>query len=81
MTSKDKAIELVNKFDTSTVLSYKKCKECALIAVDEIIESIMAFDYSDGNYLDYVTNSKVVNSKNKPATYYWQQVKTAIENL
>ena len=45
MTPKEKAIELVEKYDeTLTYLESKsKAKQCALIAVDEIIKSQIGF--------------------------------------
>jgi hypothetical protein len=47
MTPKEKAIELIDKYDsTLTYLESKsKAKQCALIAVDEIISSIDAEDH------------------------------------
>lgn len=36
-TPKEKAEELVEKFKNKTILSLNKCKECALIVVEEII--------------------------------------------
>lgn len=73
MTPKEKAIELVDKFLTTTIGYYEyyvgtnkeKAKQCALIAVDEIIEEVR--DYSDTNHHQDRMN-------------YWQQVRTEIEN-
>jgi len=39
MTPKEKAVELVHKFGMENQY-YERAKQCALIAVDEIIESI-----------------------------------------
>jgi hypothetical protein len=67
MTPKKKAEELVEKYDsTLTYLESKsKVKQCALIAVDELIE--VASDYCD--YDETITKK------------YWEKVKTEIEKL
>ena len=75
MTPKDKAMELVYKYEnlvTSWDCYYYTCilvenrlpdmKECALIAVDEILKII------EDNCLEYDDN-------------YWQEVRQEIENL
>jgi 1,2-phenylacetyl-CoA epoxidase catalytic subunit len=76
MEAKEKAIELVEKFlgkipfaDTKVYKDWKKemnnkAKQCALIAVDEIINH---HSQEQGLY--------------RIDTYYWQQVKTEINNL
>ena len=67
MTSKDKAIELVDKFRLN-VLDYNgnsinrlEAKQCALMSVDEIINA----------------NKSVWENENT----YWQEVKQEIEKL
>ena len=78
MTAKEKAVELVDKFAkySHTDFDYSKggyqvksqianAKECALIAVDEILGEI----YSN----------KIITSDEK--RIFWQQVKTEIEKL
>jgi hypothetical protein len=75
MTPKEKAKELYNKFFTSVPFLSKGChpmddynaaKQCALIAVDEIIASNpIAFDEDD----------------NCIAKQWWQEVKKEIEKL
>ena len=72
MTPKEKAIELVHKFCSTTEGLYKSkkniknAKQCALIAVDQIIEANpIAFDEDD----------------NCIAKQWWQEVKTEIEKL
>jgi hypothetical protein len=72
MTPKEKAIELVHKFCSTTEGLYKSkkniknAKQCALIAVDEIIASNpITFD-EDDNCIE----------KN-----WWKEVKTEIEKL
>ena len=69
MTPKEKAKELVEKYAyhlwIGSVCDYDKAKECALIAVDEILNLIVGiYDY------DY-------NSLNP----YWQGVKEEIKKL
>lgn len=72
MTPKEKAIELYNKFyNTSShphhIESRKdNAKQCALIAVDEILKAV---DNPDETYLM------------KHSVEYWSQVKQEIENL
>jgi hypothetical protein len=73
MTPKEKAIELIDKFNQFTIkqLMYHKngktkeyygdAKQCALIAVDEILNNIIDDD------------KQILN--------YWQQVKQEIEKL
>ena len=69
MTPKEKAEELVERYDeTLTYLESKsKAKQCALIAVDEIIKSI-DFDWMEVQNLE---------SQHR----YWQEVKQEIEKL
>jgi hypothetical protein len=72
MTPKDKAIELYNKYEqlgrdfTRGVSMKEFAKQCALIAVDEIIKSNpIKFDEDD----------------NCIASYWWKEVKQEIEKL
>jgi hypothetical protein len=72
MTPREKAQELIRKYtellynNILTFRQYNDCKECALIAVDEIIESNpIAFDEED----------------NCIAKQWWQEVKTEIQKL
>jgi hypothetical protein len=72
MTPKEKAVELVNKFknETDGIAGYNYDDvnvQCALIAVDEIIEAI-DFDWMEVQNLE---------SEHR----YWQQVKEEIEKL
>ena len=69
MTPKEKAKELVDKFKLNTGANTKiniyVAKQCALIAVDEIIQAIRFTDAkSDLGYVGY-----------------WQEVKNEIEKL
>ena len=73
MTPKEKAAELINKYATYVVMwagdintTHQNCKQCALIAVDEIIN----LNY---NLLEYYGNLS--------STEYWQEVKQEIEKL
>jgi hypothetical protein len=83
MTPKEKAIELVGKFNNHTVkeLIYLKngkviegkteAKQCALIAVDEILEFMEADDF-DSDTCYWANHSQMK---------YWVEVKQEIENL
>ena len=71
MTSKEKAIELVDKFKLSFagVISNDEdwetlAKQCALIAVDEIIETLHEHHWQNRLIIDY-----------------WKEVKQEIEKL
>ena len=70
MTPKEKANELVDRFDNINVLGEEHngyiAQQCALIAVDEIIKSNpIKFDEDD----------------NCIASYWWKEVKQEIEAL
>jgi len=69
MTPKEKAKELVDRFDeTLTYLESKqKAKQCALIAVDEIINSN--------------PHSNPLNTDVHSTMSYWNEVKQEIEKL
>jgi hypothetical protein len=72
MTPKHKAEELFNKMSTNNGDEYHHCtyyvaKQCALIAVDEIIDSEPQYEWSN----DYWKNPND----------FWQEVKREIENL
>lgn len=77
MTPQEKAIELYNKmYETgfkpkSVLLRIEQAKECALIAVDEILSELA------------YTQNYVEDAMNKIQVYisYWQEVKTEIEKL
>jgi hypothetical protein len=71
MTPKEKAEQLVNKFSHFTVQEKWELKnyyamECALIAVDEILDSI-DWDYYEGSQ--------------QTQQNYWKEVKQEIEKL
>jgi hypothetical protein len=67
MTPKEKAIELVEDMHNAPEMGYNEhAKQCALIAVDEIIKSNpIKFDEDD----------------NCIASYWWKEVKQEIEAL
>jgi hypothetical protein len=69
MTPKEKATNLVEKFDsTLTYLESKvKAKQLALVAVDEIIK---ALEIDAGNWIKWNETKK-----------YWQEVKQEIQAL
>jgi hypothetical protein len=74
MTPKEKAIELFNKYATYVVMwtggvevEKQNCKQCALIAVDEILS----------DYKNYLLHE---NTEYK-GLMYWQEVKNEIEKL
>ena len=69
MTPKEKAEELVFKFDLPSGLMSIERKQCALIAVDEIIKS------------HYINGNTVISSDGMTQMNYWQEVKTEIEKL
>ena len=65
MTPKEKAIELVDKMYHYQWREKQRAKECALIAVNEIINAISTIYEHDWNILHP----------------YWQEVKQEIEKL
>jgi hypothetical protein len=70
MTPKQKAKELVDKYNKDIILywdlSYNQAKKCALIAVDEILDEIQPFE------LAWEYQSKIE---------FWNNVKKEIETL
>jgi len=65
MTPKEKAIELYNKMYDFSIFD-ESAKQCALIAVDEIMSALTYLPYG----LDYLNK---IN--------YWEEVKQEIESL
>lgn len=76
MTPKEKAIQIINRFkkieielretyDDCVTMNIDDAKQCALIAVEEIIDAI--------DWHDYETPNKEFD--------FWQEVKTEIEKL
>jgi hypothetical protein len=66
MTSKEKAIELVDKFSNEILLTINGGKVAALIAVNEILEVIIFNKYDDKYWYE---------------EEYWNEVKQEIELL
>jgi hypothetical protein len=82
MTPKEKAIELYNKFlnpsgDTYLygMLEHESAKECALIAVDELIESFNSI------YDASIRNIEKYSGAKYGMKDYWADVKQEIEKL
>ena len=67
MTPKEKAEELANNFMPFCKNNYNDAKQCALIAVDEIINT---------GPLKMVDWGEIISDKP-----YWQEVKQEIKNL
>lgn len=81
---KEKAADLIEKFKSS--ISYcgqtdldilEDAKDCAIIAVDGIIEALNAFGYVGAMYDDFETGDKVFTTDKDP-TEFWQQVKNEL---
>lgn len=72
MISKDKAEQLVDRYNVLQTFienfDYEHAKECALIAVDEIISNIKQ---------SLISNTALYNGQ----LTYWQEVKQEIEKL
>ena len=68
MTPKEKAKELIDKMygDELEYMTEGQAKQCALIAVDEILGDI---------------DDSILHPQNKEAIDYWQEVKKEIENI
>jgi hypothetical protein len=85
MTPKEKAEELIDKIyycqryaDGENYIpleAYKRAKQCALIALDEILNNIMFFWYSPTKDMPKDIAYFVTQKK------YWEQVKEEIEKL
>ena len=77
MTPKEKAIELYKKFKNEfpVLAANVKAKQCALIAVDEIIRVCPYFD------LKIRETEDQLSAFDFQFVSYWQEVKTEIEKL
>ena len=73
MTPKEKAEDLVSKYYFQ-IQTLAQQKQCALIAVDEIIEATNMYQYGINNALEHIP-AKIVKHP------YWQEVKQEIEAL
>lgn len=69
MTPKEKAQELVDKFRISKAITESYAKQCALIAVDEILQGY-EFDSLD------IEHKRIMDNIN-----YWDKIKQEIEKL
>lgn len=73
MTPKEKAKELYDKYEFVYIQNYTskhEVKQCALIAIENIIENIESI------------NSKMINENFKEAILiYWESVKNEVERL
>jgi hypothetical protein len=90
MTPKEKAIDLVDKFNQYTIKASthypngkmveckNDAKQCALIAVDEIIE---ATKYEIHHAKAYIDGRKSKINTNVYYNPYWQEVKQEIKKL
>ena len=80
LTPKEKAEELVYKFMDNRI-SWKQSKLCALIAVDEILNSRPL----EPNHADWddcgATHKYWYDSQKEEALKFWQEVKQEIEKL
>jgi hypothetical protein len=75
MTPKEKALELVEDMHDAPEVGYNEhAKQCALIAVDEILNTLKIFPEKD-------TTSKSVVNFSISRIVYWVQVKKEIEAL
>jgi len=88
MTPKEKAQELFNKYATYVVMwagdintTHQNCKQCALIAVDEILNARPL----DPNYVDWddcgAAHQYWYEAQKEEALEFWQEVKKEIEKL
>jgi hypothetical protein len=90
MSPKEKAIELVDKFQFEITeyptrlyedeIEFRKAKQCALIAVDEIIAALSSFGYNGIFYDDFETGKITLNDDKDPC-FYWNEVKNEIQKL
>lgn len=88
MSPKEKAKELVNKFQKQIFfavsderLDIEEAKGCALIAIDEIIESAPRYP-NDVDWDDVgATHQYYYEAQHEESLNFWKQVKQEIEKL
>lgn len=80
MKPQDKAKELIEKFFWGPCRDKKQSKQCALIAVEEIINTTDMFGYGGTIYNDFETRKPTFVDRKHPSDY-WRQVKEEIEKL
>lgn len=86
MTPKQKAIELIDEYSLLVPIEFggmdkNLAKQCALIAVEEIIESEKLdylFSKEEINSMEFTSDSMWVYER---FTEYWQEVKEEIRNI
>jgi len=89
MTAKEKAVELYNKYEqlgkdfTRGVSMAEFAKQCALIAVDEILEALKEYDERTENYLkeDFIDYFSFELQNMEQDLRFYEQVKKEIELL
>ena len=77
MTPKEKANELYFKMHSQEQIVSKEAKQCALIAVDEILE----LKETQEEYQIQYDNGEWSRKLGYRYSKYWQEVKQEIENL
>ena len=81
MTPKEKAFSLYFKFIRDVIADDQKAKQCALIALDEIIKSEPRYP-NDVDWDDVgATHQYYYEAQREEALNYWQEVKQEIEKL
>lgn len=81
MTPKAKAFSLYFKFIRDVIGDDQKAKQCALIAVDEIIESGPRYP-NDVDWDDVgATHQYYYEAQHEESLNFWKQVKQEIEKL
>lgn len=85
MTSKDKAKELVDKYkdemiENEAYFIKSGAKHCALIAVDEILNTLPILRPAQ-DAVNYLENYSAIQTQLDNLSYYWQDVKGEIEQL
>ena len=81
MTPKEKAFSLYFKFIRDVIADDQKAKQCAIIALDEIIKSEPRYP-NDVDWDDVgATHQYYYEAQREEALNYWQEVKQEIEKL
>ena len=89
MTPKEKAEQLVESFMNIkqqkladySIIYHPTAKQCAIIAVDEILETTKLPNYLISNAYDTGTGSGMRKLTGYNYSSYWKEVKQEIENL
>ena len=80
MTPKEKAFSLYFKFIRDVIADDQKAKQCALIVVNEIIESEPRYP-NDVDWDDVgATHQYYYEAQREEALNYWQEVKQEIQS-